>query len=76
MTELTHMYLQVVHFQPQTKFINRAGFSICMRQCDTQMKEWLHPADSPKHFGWQSGKAELLKVCVISSPISKNAYIF
>ncbi|XP_073302377.1 uncharacterized protein [Primulina huaijiensis] len=53
---------KVVHFQPQTMFINRAGSSICVRQCDTQMMEWLHPADPPKRFGWQSGKAELLKL--------------
>ncbi|PIN00426.1 hypothetical protein CDL12_27074 [Handroanthus impetiginosus] len=51
---------KVVHFQPQTMFINRVGCSICMRQYDTQSQEWLHPAEPPKHFGWQSGKDELL----------------
>ncbi|KAL3831089.1 hypothetical protein ACJIZ3_019891 [Penstemon smallii] len=53
---------KVVHFQPHTMFINRAGCSICMQQCDTQLLEWLHPTDPPKHFGWLSAKAEFLKL--------------
>ncbi|XP_012842600.1 PREDICTED: uncharacterized protein LOC105962815 isoform X1 [Erythranthe guttata] len=51
---------KVVHFQPHTMFINRVGCSICMRQSDSQSLEWLHPTEPPKHFGWQSGKDELL----------------
>ncbi|CAI9779714.1 unnamed protein product [Fraxinus pennsylvanica] len=53
---------KVVHFQPHTLFINRVGRSICIRQCDTHLFEWLHPTDTPKHFGWQSAKVELLKL--------------
>lgn len=58
--------MQVVHFQPHTMFINRVGYSICMRQCDTQSLKWLHPTEPPKHFGWQSGKTEMLMVFVLA----------
>ncbi|XP_065863891.1 uncharacterized protein [Euphorbia lathyris] len=56
---------KVVHFQPHTQFTNRVGFSICLRQCDTQLFEWFHPTDPPKSFRWQSStKLELLKLRV------------
>lgn len=54
---------KVVHFQPQTLFINRVGYSICLQQCDTHLVEWIHPTDPPKTFEWQSSsKSELLKL--------------
>ncbi|KAM3341348.1 putative protein isoform X1 [Capsicum galapagoense] len=53
---------KVVHFQPHSLFINRVGCSVCLRQCDSQSLEWIHPTDPPKHFSWQSGKVELLKL--------------
>ncbi|XP_050216889.1 uncharacterized protein LOC126667840 isoform X2 [Mercurialis annua] len=54
---------KVVHFQPHTLFVNRVGCSICLRQCDSQLLEWIHPTDPPKSFGWQSSaKVELLKL--------------
>ncbi|KAF7837667.1 putative vacuolar protein sorting-associated protein 13A isoform A [Senna tora] len=54
---------KVVHFQPHTLFINRAGCSLCMQQCDSQTSVWIHPTDPPKPFGWQSSaKVELLKL--------------
>lgn len=56
---------KVVHLQPHTLFINRAGISLCLQQCDSQSVEWIHPTDPPKHFGWQSSaKVELLKLQV------------
>lgn len=57
------MYMQVVHFQPHTLFINRVGCSLCLQQCYSQTEEWIHPTDPPKTFGWlTSAKVELLKV--------------
>ncbi|KAL6576075.1 hypothetical protein OROHE_000546 [Orobanche hederae] len=53
---------KVVHLQPHTMFINRVGAGICMQQCDTHSLEWLHPTEPTKHFGWQSGKSELLEL--------------
>lgn len=54
---------KVIHFQPQTLFINRTGCSLSLQQCDTQAVEWLHPTDQPKMFLWQStSKSELLKL--------------
>lgn len=53
---------KVVHFQPRTLYINRVGCGICLRQCNTQLTEWIQSTDPPKHFGWQSTKIELLKV--------------
>ncbi|KAG8658937.1 uncharacterized protein LOC110610326 isoform X2 [Manihot esculenta] len=54
---------KVVHFQPHILFINRVGFSLCLRQCDSQLFEWIHPTDPPKSFAWQSSaKVELLKL--------------
>ncbi|XP_075085926.1 uncharacterized protein LOC107782497 [Nicotiana tabacum] len=53
---------KVVHFQPHSLFINRVGCSVCLRQCDSQSVEWIHPSDPPKHFSWQSSKVELLKL--------------
>lgn len=47
-------------------FMNRVGYSVCVQQCDTESLEWLHPAEPPRHFGWESGVPELIKVCVIS----------
>ncbi|KAK6930330.1 Vacuolar protein sorting-associated protein 13, DH-like domain [Dillenia turbinata] len=66
---------KVVHFQPHTLFVNRTGCSLCLRQCDTQLVEWIHPTDPPKPFGWQScAKVELLKLQIDgykwSSPFS------
>ncbi|KAL0308081.1 UNVERIFIED_CONTAM: putative vacuolar protein sorting-associated protein 13A, partial [Sesamum angustifolium] len=60
--QMTSDRTKVIHFQPHTMFVNRVGCSICLQQCDTQSLEWLHPTEPPKHFGWQSGKAELLKL--------------
>lgn len=60
------LFVQVVHFQPHTMFMNRVGYSVCVQQCDTESLEWLHPAEPPRHFGWESGVPELIKVCVIS----------
>lgn len=59
-------FVQVVHFQPHTMFMNRVGCSVCLQQCDTESLEWLHPTEPPRHFGWQSGVPELIKVCIIS----------
>ncbi|MFS7892238.1 putative vacuolar protein sorting-associated protein [Helianthus anomalus] len=60
---LTSDRTKVVHFQPHTLFYNRAGFSLCLQQCDTQSLVWIHPTDDPYHFKWQtSAKAELLKL--------------
>ncbi|CAN4121397.1 unnamed protein product [Withania somnifera] len=53
---------KVVHFQPYSLFINRVGCSVCLRQCDSQSMEWIHPTDPPRHFSWQSNKVELLKL--------------
>ncbi|XP_076932508.1 uncharacterized protein LOC143598077 [Bidens hawaiensis] len=54
---------KVVHFKPHTLFYNRAGFSICLQQCDTRSLVWIHPTDAPYHFKWQtSAKVELLKL--------------
>ncbi|XP_044485071.1 uncharacterized protein LOC123210663 isoform X2 [Mangifera indica] len=56
---------KVVHFQPQTLFINRVGLSLCLQQCDSQFVEWIHPTDPPKPFRWHcSAKVELLKLRV------------
>ncbi|KAJ4843890.1 hypothetical protein Tsubulata_025940 [Turnera subulata] len=56
---------KVVHFQPQTLFINRVGISLCLQQCDSPFVEWVHPTDTPKPFGWQSSaKVEFLKLRV------------
>ncbi|KAL6002796.1 hypothetical protein ACLOJK_023018 [Asimina triloba] len=53
---------RVVHFQPQTVFINRIGRSISLQQCGTQSVDWVHPYDPPKNFLWQStSKSELVK---------------
>ncbi|KAJ8645273.1 hypothetical protein MRB53_007021 [Persea americana] len=54
---------KVVHFQPQTVFINRIGHSLSLQQCDTQAIQLIHPTDPPKMFLWQStSKSELLKL--------------
>lgn len=53
---------KVVHFQPHTLFFNRVGCPLYLQQCNTQMLEWIHPADPPKHFAWNSSKVELMKV--------------
>ncbi|KAF5752107.1 hypothetical protein HS088_TW01G00014 [Tripterygium wilfordii] len=56
---------KVVHFQPHTLFMNRAACNICLQQCDSQLMEWIHPAEPPKLFGWQSSaKVELMKLRV------------
>ncbi|XP_058093613.1 uncharacterized protein LOC131239768 [Magnolia sinica] len=62
---MTSNRTKVVHFQPQTVFINRMGRNLSLQQCGTQSVEWLHPTDSPKMFLWQStSKSELLKLRV------------
>ncbi|KAA8527969.1 hypothetical protein F0562_035162 [Nyssa sinensis] len=54
---------KVIHFQPDTLFVNRVGCSLCLQQCNTRFLEWIHPTDPPKHFGWHSSaKVELLKL--------------
>ncbi|OVA16691.1 Peroxin/Ferlin domain [Macleaya cordata] len=53
---------KVVHFQPQSVFINRVGLSVCLQQYDTQLEEWFHPTDPPKPFQWKSSGIELLKL--------------
>ncbi|KAH6757936.1 calcium-dependent lipid-binding family protein [Perilla frutescens var. hirtella] len=53
---------KVIHFQPHTMFMNRVGCSVCVQQCDTESLEWLHPTAPPRHFGWQSGVPELIKL--------------
>ncbi|KAI4344734.1 hypothetical protein L6164_011925 [Bauhinia variegata] len=56
---------KVVHFQPHILFINRVGYSLCLRQCNSLSAVWIHPTDPPKTFGWQaSAKVELLRLCV------------
>ncbi|XP_043709636.1 uncharacterized protein LOC122658659 isoform X2 [Telopea speciosissima] len=56
---------KVVHFQPQTVFINRVGRSLALQQCGTQPVKLIHPNDPPTQFQWQSKeKVELLKMCV------------
>ncbi|XP_028051145.1 uncharacterized protein LOC114255802 isoform X2 [Camellia sinensis] len=63
MLQMTSDRTKVVHFQPHTLFLNRVGRRLSLQQCDTQMLEWIHPTDPPRHFGWQpSTKLELLKV--------------
>ncbi|KAK1591812.1 hypothetical protein Q3G72_014066 [Acer saccharum] len=69
---------KVVHFQPQTLFINRVGHSLCLQQCDSQLVEWIHPTDPPKLFRWQSyARVELLKLsvdgCKWSTPFSVSS---
>ncbi|CAL5346801.1 unnamed protein product [Camellia sinensis] len=50
-------------FQMVLEEQSRVGRCLSLRQCDTQMLEWIHPTDPPRHFGWQpSTKLELLKV--------------
>ncbi|XP_042475866.1 uncharacterized protein LOC122057714 isoform X2 [Macadamia integrifolia] len=62
---MTSNRTKVVHFQPQTVFINRIGRNLVLQQCGTQSVELIHPNDPPKQFQWQSvAKVELLKVCV------------
>ncbi|KAL5782083.1 hypothetical protein ACOSP7_007112 [Xanthoceras sorbifolium] len=59
---------KVIHFQPQTLFINRVGHSLCLQQCDSHLVEWIHPTDPPKLFRWQSyARVELLKLSVDGS---------
>ncbi|XP_028786889.1 uncharacterized protein LOC114742843 [Neltuma alba] len=54
---------KAVHIQPHTTFSNRAGCSICLKQCDSSAAVWIHPTDSPKLFEWQSStKIGLLKL--------------
>ncbi|XP_022721975.1 uncharacterized protein LOC111279261 isoform X3 [Durio zibethinus] len=56
---------KVIHFQPHMLFVNRVGFSLCLRQCESQAVEWIHPFDPPKPFRWQSStKVQLLKLQV------------
>ncbi|XP_044499300.1 uncharacterized protein LOC123220770 isoform X3 [Mangifera indica] len=63
--KMTKDRTKVVHFQPQTLFINRVGLSLCLQQCDSQFVEWIHPTDPPKPFRWHcSAKVELLKLRV------------
>ncbi|KAK2971030.1 hypothetical protein RJ640_025804 [Escallonia rubra] len=63
--QMTSDRTKVVHFQPHTLFINRVGCSLCVQQCDTNVLDWIHPNDPPKHFRWQSStKAELMKLRV------------
>ncbi|KAK3187926.1 hypothetical protein Dsin_027487 [Dipteronia sinensis] len=69
---------KVVHFQPQTLFINRFGHSLCLQQCDSHLVEWIHPTDPPKLFRWQShAGVELLKLsvdgCNWSTPLSVSS---
>ncbi|KAI8002909.1 putative vacuolar protein sorting-associated protein 13D [Camellia lanceoleosa] len=48
--------------KPHTLFLNKVGRCLSLQRCDTQMLEWIHPTDPPRHFGWQpSTKLELLK---------------
>ncbi|KAI3834068.1 hypothetical protein MKX03_035864 [Papaver bracteatum] len=53
---------KVVHFQPQSVFINRIGQSVCIQQYDSQWEEWFHPTDPPKPFQWKYSGIELLKL--------------
>ncbi|RAL47445.1 hypothetical protein DM860_013410 [Cuscuta australis] len=53
---------KVVHFQPHTLFLNRLGCDICLCQCNSELLEWIHPTDPPKHLAWQHDKVELLKI--------------
>ncbi|XP_038986983.1 uncharacterized protein LOC103722332 isoform X2 [Phoenix dactylifera] len=56
---------KVVHFIPQTLFINRIGCSISLSQCNTKTEKWFHPGDPPKLIKWQtSARNELLKLRV------------
>ncbi|XP_020520361.1 uncharacterized protein LOC18430003 [Amborella trichopoda] len=56
---------KVIHFQPQTVFINRLGCRLALQQCDFQLVEWIHPNDPPKAFQWQStSRNELLQLCM------------
>ncbi|KAK4265962.1 hypothetical protein QN277_026944 [Acacia crassicarpa] len=68
---------KVIHFQPHTLFINRAGCSLCLQQCGSEASIWIHPTDPPKSFVWQSSaRVELLKLCMEgyqwSAPFSVN----
>ncbi|KAI3512412.1 hypothetical protein L1887_19727 [Cichorium endivia] len=63
--QMTSDRTKVVRYQPHTLFLNRAGLSICLQQCDTQSLTWVHPIDAPNLFKWQSsGKVDLLKLKV------------
>ncbi|XP_017974971.1 PREDICTED: uncharacterized protein LOC18603726 [Theobroma cacao] len=65
LVNMTSDRTKVIHLQPHMLFINRVGFSLCLQQCDCQIVEWIHPADPPKLFRWQSSsKIELLKLWV------------
>lgn len=68
---------KVLHFQPHTLYVNRVGCGIYLQQCNTHSLELIHPTDPPKVFGWQSSKAEFLKLRISgyewSTPFSVNA---
>lgn len=61
--KMTSDRTKVVHFLPQTLIINRFGRKVSLCQCNTELEEWFHPADTPKILRWRSSaRNELLKL--------------